>query len=74
MIEEWHAIPKNDLREHLTTSANCKCKPVVTKHKNGNSMVKHIAWDAREFDDSRKGEPCWQLSVNVDGVHIAKDA
>lgn len=46
----WHVTPNNDLKPHQDGSTLwCRCNPYVEKQPNGNIIVTHNAYDAREF-------------------------
>jgi hypothetical protein len=51
MIEQWHILPRNDLREH-TESKDCWCEPIVT-----GDIITHNALDEREKYETGERKP-----------------
>ena len=46
MIEKYHVVPINDLREHSTDSENpCWCRPETTE----DGIIVHNSMDQREL-------------------------
>lgn len=47
VLEVFHVIPVNDLKEH-EEGGSCWCSPVIL-HKDGVPMYSHNSADGREF-------------------------
>jgi hypothetical protein len=43
----FHVLPVDDWKEHAE-DATCECNPEVELHENGNTTIKHNAFDGRE--------------------------
>lgn len=53
----WHVTPTNDLKQHQSGhSLWCHCNPYVEKQPNGNILVTHFSYDAREFHEIEYAE------------------
>lgn len=47
MMEAWHILPVDDLKEH-EESAYCQCNPKIEEYRNGRLII-HNAYDGREI-------------------------